>query len=165
VCVDILVYQVDMLINEVSLLSEIELQMRSLPHNRLKQLKTLSEPGILGLVRDKRESLERDVYYNSPRLSLLLRWCQTVCVQYDMDVDNFTVSFSDGRALCYLLHHYHPSLLPKELIRTETTQTYEGRYKLHGRGGEEEIDEDLSDDSLDLNKDPCKILVSTLESM
>ena len=27
-------------------------------------------------------------------------------------VENFTVSFADGRALCALLHHYHPALLP-----------------------------------------------------
>ena len=38
-------------------------------------------------------------------------------------MENFTVSFSDGRALCYLLHHYHPSLLPLSSIRTDTTMT------------------------------------------
>lgn len=38
-------------------------------------------------------------------------------------VENFTVSFSDGRALCYLLHYYHPNLLPLDLIRQETTLT------------------------------------------
>lgn len=42
---------------------------------------------------------------------LLLRWCQTVCVGYDVPVRNFTTSFADGRALCLLIHHYHPTLL------------------------------------------------------
>ena len=33
------------------------------------------------------------------------------------------MSFSDGRALCLLLHHYHKELLPLEYILWETTQT------------------------------------------
>lgn len=31
------------------------------------------------------------------------------------------MSFSDGRALCCLLHHYHPALLPLSEIRFQTT--------------------------------------------
>ena len=46
-----------------------------------------------------------------------------VCVQ----VCNFTNSFSDGRLLCYLIHHYHPSLLPLHLITNYTTLS-EVRY-------------------------------------
>jgi len=30
------------------------------------------------------------------------------------------VSLSDGRALCYLVHHYNPSVLPREKIRDKT---------------------------------------------
>ena len=33
------------------------------------------------------------------------------------------MSFSDGRALCYILHHYHPSLLPLAMINEDTTLT------------------------------------------
>ena len=40
-----------------------------------------------------------------------------------LQVDNFTVSMSDGRVMCYLLHYYHPSLLREEDICHETTQT------------------------------------------
>ena len=36
------------------------------------------------------------------------------------------MSFSDGRALCYIVHHYHPSLLRAEHIRNETSLTYNG---------------------------------------
>ena len=32
-----------------------------------------------------------------------------------------TVSFSDGRALCFLLHHYYPSFLRREDISGNTT--------------------------------------------
>ena len=38
-------------------------------------------------------------------------------------VENFTVSMSDGRVLCYLLHYYHPCLVKLEDICQETTQT------------------------------------------
>ena len=33
------------------------------------------------------------------------------------------MSFSDGRALCYLLNHYHPSLLPASFIKQQTSLT------------------------------------------
>ena len=41
-------------------------------------------------------------------LSALLVWCQAVCHGYGVPVRNFTTSFADGRALCLLLHYYHP---------------------------------------------------------
>lgn len=40
-------------------------------------------------------------------------------------VENFTVSFSDGRVLCYLIHHYHPCYVPFDAICQHTTQTVE----------------------------------------
>lgn len=42
-----------------------------------------------------------------------------VCTQ----VENFTVSFSDGRVLCYLIHHYHPCYVPFDAICQRTTQS------------------------------------------
>lgn len=41
-------------------------------------------------------------------LQALLVWCQAVCHGYGVPVRNFTTSFADGRALCLLLHYYHP---------------------------------------------------------
>lgn len=46
-------------------------------------------------------------------------------------VENFTVAFSDGRVLCYLIHHYHPSLLSDKAVSLLTTQTVE--CSLRGR--------------------------------
>lgn len=44
------------------------------------------------------------------------------------------MTFSDGRVLCYLIHHYHPCLLPEEAVSHSTTQTVEcsqrGRLEL-----------------------------------
>ena len=65
------------------------------------------------------------MYSRSKRLSLLLQWCRAVCAHYGLKIDNFTVSFSDGRILCCLLHHYHPSLMPLGKLNMETTLTYQ----------------------------------------
>ena len=35
------------------------------------------------------------------------------------------MSFSDGRVLCYLIHHYHPCYVPFDAICQRTTQTVE----------------------------------------
>lgn len=52
-----------------------------------------------------------------------------------VQVENFTVTFSDGRVLCYLIHHYHPNLLPERAVSHSTTQTVEcssrGRLELN----------------------------------
>lgn len=45
------------------------------------------------------------------------------CSVSHSQVDNFTVSFCDGRAFCYLVHHYHPELISASSIRDQTTHT------------------------------------------
>ncbi|KAG2772790.1 hypothetical protein PC129_g18569 [Phytophthora cactorum] len=45
--------------------------------------------------------------------TLLLEWCRAVCANYNVAVRDFSGSFADGKALCYLLHYYHPMLLAK----------------------------------------------------
>jgi abnormal spindle-like microcephaly-associated protein len=49
-------------------------------------------------------------------------------------------SFADGRALCYIVHHYHPWLIPLNQIQSETTiaihstVTVEEDISLAGKG-------------------------------
>ncbi|XP_073332117.1 abnormal spindle-like microcephaly-associated protein [Pagrus major] len=73
--------------------------------------------------------------HSSTKITLLLDWVRAVCDFYNLKVENFTVAFSDGRVLCYLIHHYHPSLLPEEAVSHGTTQTVEcsprGRLELN----------------------------------
>lgn len=75
----------------------------------------------------------------------------TLCVQ----VENFTVSFSDGRVLCYLIHHYHPSLLPHRSVSLLTTQTVEcslrGRVELDCSASESDNSFDSSPAGLNGN--------------
>uniref|UniRef100_A0A7N6C0B7 Calponin-homology (CH) domain-containing protein n=1 Tax=Anabas testudineus TaxID=64144 RepID=A0A7N6C0B7_ANATE len=73
--------------------------------------------------------------HSGTKIALLMDWVRAVCDYYNLRVENFTVAFSDGRALCYLIHHYHPSLLPQEAVSHSTTQTVEcsprGRLELN----------------------------------
>lgn len=49
--------------------------------------------------------------------SLLLRWCHAVCSTLGTAVRNLTTDFADGRAICLLIHYYHPALLRLSEIR------------------------------------------------
>uniref|UniRef100_A0A671VR07 Assembly factor for spindle microtubules n=1 Tax=Sparus aurata TaxID=8175 RepID=A0A671VR07_SPAAU len=73
--------------------------------------------------------------HGSTKITLLMDWVRAVCDFYNLKVENFTVAFSDGRVLCYLIHHYHPGLLPEEAVSHGTTQTVEcsprGRLELN----------------------------------
>ncbi|XP_034736552.1 abnormal spindle-like microcephaly-associated protein isoform X1 [Etheostoma cragini] len=72
--------------------------------------------------------------HSSTKITLLMDWARAVCDFYNLKVENFTVTFSDGRVLCYLIHHYHPCLLPERAVSHSTTQTVEcsprGRLEL-----------------------------------
>ncbi|ELT97378.1 hypothetical protein CAPTEDRAFT_220529 [Capitella teleta] len=116
-------FQVEFMLNEAQLRQEVDFLQQNL-HLRTRMAAldaSIVDVAALGLPRDKRESLDSGVYFKSRTLSLLLKWSAFVCAHYGLKVENFTVSFSDGRALCYLLHHYHPSLLPLDAIHEDTT--------------------------------------------
>jgi abnormal spindle-like microcephaly-associated protein len=52
--------------------------------------------------------------------SLLFRWCQAVCSCFDLQLLDFTTSFADGKAFCYLVNYYHPSLISLDEILPTT---------------------------------------------
>ncbi|XP_045431978.1 abnormal spindle-like microcephaly-associated protein isoform X2 [Pipistrellus kuhlii] len=87
---------------------------------------------------------------------LLLEWARAVCAFYGAQVDNFTVSFSDGRLLCYLIHHYHPRCVPLAAIRQRTSQTVEcaqsGSVVLNSSSESEDSGLDLSLRALELRQ-------------
>ena len=51
---------------------------------------------------------------------LLLQWCEAVCSCFQYDVKDFSNSFSDGTALCLIIHYYHPCILNRERILPTT---------------------------------------------
>jgi abnormal spindle-like microcephaly-associated protein len=52
--------------------------------------------------------------------ALLLSWCEAVCGLYGLPISDFASSFADGKALCLLIHHYHPFMLSLDEIRLTT---------------------------------------------
>jgi abnormal spindle-like microcephaly-associated protein len=73
-----------------------------------------SEEVTLGEVPSREESYR----------SLLLLWCQVVCKKYDIEIENFSSSFSDGKALCYIVHYYHPELVSPDAIKKTTRDVF-----------------------------------------
>jgi len=50
---------------------------------------------------------------------LLLRWFRAVSLTFGIHVGNLTTDVADGKALCFLIHYYHPNLLQlKEISKT-----------------------------------------------
>ncbi|XP_078417845.1 abnormal spindle-like microcephaly-associated protein isoform X2 [Cetorhinus maximus] len=118
----IFAFQVEILLNEDQLQEEIEFLQKTLRTwhklEALRSMSVLSHPA-----KDQDLNIIPEKY--SPRIKLLLNWVNAVCEYYDLKVENFTVAFSDGRVLCYLIHHYHPGLLAADNICSRTMQTVE----------------------------------------
>lgn len=49
---------------------------------------------------------------------LLLRWSSAVCSTFGVPIRNLSTDFADGKAVCLLIHYYHPNLLRRSEIRT-----------------------------------------------
>jgi len=52
--------------------------------------------------------------------ALLLLWSKSVCSCFGLEIDDFTASFADGRALCLLISYYHPGILKRHEISPTT---------------------------------------------
>merc|ERR1712020_327629 len=65
---------------------------------------------------------DKNDWAKSLKFKLLLEWARLVCAHYGLEVENLSTSFSDGRALCHLVHHYYPGFMPRSEIQTNTTQ-------------------------------------------
>ncbi|XP_035996706.1 abnormal spindle-like microcephaly-associated protein isoform X3 [Fundulus heteroclitus] len=125
----IFAFQVEVILDEDQLREEVVFLKRALRTKRRMAL-VRADKGLQPSPAKTRPPYE----HASPKLCLLMDWVCAVCDFYHLKVENFTVSFSDGRVLCFLLHHYHPSLLPAASISHRTTQTVEcsprGRLEL-----------------------------------
>ncbi|XP_044528741.1 abnormal spindle-like microcephaly-associated protein [Gracilinanus agilis] len=119
----VLTFQVDVLLNLEQVKEEIVFLKHSLNIKR-KMIALSSYPNGLTYVK-KRSQRSFSLEHHNENVKLLMDWVNAVCAFYNNKVENFTVSFSDGRVLCYLIHHYHPSYLPFEAILQRTTQTVE----------------------------------------
>ncbi|XP_068581167.1 abnormal spindle-like microcephaly-associated protein [Cebidichthys violaceus] len=137
----IFAFHVEVILDEAQLREEIGFLKRTLrTRRRLASLK--ADRGLQPSPSKTRAPYE----HGSTKITLLMDWVRTVCDFYNLKVENFTVTFSDGRVLCYLIHHYHPDLLPARAVSHGTTQTVEcsprGRLELDRSASD-------SDDSFD----------------
>ena len=57
--------------------------------------------------------------------SLLLQWCDSIATlhQHHQKIENMSESFMNGQMLCLLVHHYHPNILPIDLIKDNSHST------------------------------------------
>lgn len=93
-------------------------------------------------------------YASQPLLQALLSWCQAIVTgHYHLPIANFTTSFSDGRALCYLIHFYQPALVslaaigvPEKSTATSTTNRL-AREKENKEDGNDDNDGDEEDEA------------------
>jgi len=54
---------------------------------------------------------------------LLLILCQAICHQSGYDIKNFSSSFADGKAICLLIHYYHPNIIRlRDILPTHSDQ-------------------------------------------
>ncbi|XP_069050242.1 abnormal spindle-like microcephaly-associated protein [Lepisosteus oculatus] len=116
----IFAFQVDILLDETQLEEEIGFLRRAW-RTRQKLTALQSNHGLV----EKTKNESNNILKGSRKMNLLMDWVNAVCIFYDAKVENFTVSFSDGRVLCYLIHHYHPCYLPLSAVSKSTTQTVE----------------------------------------
>nr|XP_040580435.1 abnormal spindle-like microcephaly-associated protein homolog isoform X2 [Lepeophtheirus salmonis] len=87
----------------------------------LKVHALMNEVAVSGLKFVLRKEAEDIHFETDTTAKYVLMWCRLVCAHYGVEIENLSVSFSDGRALCFLIHHYYPSFLPKEEIMMNTT--------------------------------------------
>ncbi|XP_060686162.1 abnormal spindle-like microcephaly-associated protein isoform X2 [Hemiscyllium ocellatum] len=119
----IFAFQVEILLSEEQLQEEIEFLQKTL--RTCHKLVALRSVPVLSQKSPKDQNLKDTPEKYSPRIKLLMNWVNAVCGYYGVKIENFTVAFSDGRVLCYLVHHYHPGLLAANDICSRTLQTVE----------------------------------------
>uniref|UniRef100_G1PWD7 Abnormal spindle-like microcephaly-associated protein homolog n=1 Tax=Myotis lucifugus TaxID=59463 RepID=G1PWD7_MYOLU len=147
-----LAFQVDISLNLDELKEEIDFLKRTWRVKRSTPARSRPADAVLSEKTDTRPSDSSEQRPESIRL--LMEWVQAVCAFYSVRVENFTVSFSDGRVLCYLIHHYHPRCVPLDAIRQQTSQTVEcaqsGSVVLNSSSESDESCLDLSLKALEL---------------
>ncbi|NXE12287.1 ASPM protein, partial [Lophotis ruficrista] len=113
-------FQVDIFLSVEQLKEEIEFLRNT--HKRKTKLSALKTSPNCCRVQEANSSNSSPY---SENVKLLMDWVNAVCGFYNIQVENFTVCFSDGRVLCHLIHHYHPCYVPLDAVCQRTTQTVE----------------------------------------
>ncbi|KAG7164725.1 Abnormal spindle-like microcephaly-associated protein-like, partial [Homarus americanus] len=116
-------FQVSLMVSEDRLREEIAYLHRSLVvHSQLEEPARAGLGFVSEAITELSQLPNKESGTVDSVLACLKLWAQFCCALYGLEIDNLTVSFSDGRAFCLLLHHYYPDLIPMDLINWQTTQ-------------------------------------------
>eukprot|EP00062_Callorhinchus_milii_P010898 gi/632956302/ref/XP_007893890.1/ PREDICTED: abnormal spindle-like microcephaly-associated protein [Callorhinchus milii] len=152
----IFAFQVEILLNVDHLNEEIKFLKTTLRNQqRLTALQSMSVPP--GPVKDHSPVVASKDY--RLQVKLLMDWVNAVCAYHGVKVENFTVPFSDGRVLCYLVHHYHPGLLAADAICQRTTQTVE--FAQRGSVAIDTLSSDSDESSIDISSTTADLPLSS----
>lgn len=88
----------------------------------------LKEQRRNALTDEDNESNDEESKSTETTKDMLLKWCQVICAHHGLRVSNLTTSMASGRALCLLIHHYHPGLLPREAIKETAIDICRSRH-------------------------------------
>nr|XP_060500001.1 abnormal spindle-like microcephaly-associated protein isoform X6 [Panthera onca] len=159
-------FQVDISLNLDQLKEEIDFLKHTQSLKKTTSALSCHSDAIINKEKDKRNSGSFERYSES--IKLLMDWVNAVCAFYNKKVENFTVSFSDGRVLCYLIHHYHPHYVPFDAICQRTTQTVEctqtGSVVLNSSSESDGSSLDLSLKALDHVENTSELYKELLEN-
>ncbi|XP_047696666.1 abnormal spindle-like microcephaly-associated protein isoform X4 [Prionailurus viverrinus] len=159
-------FQVDISLNLDQLKEEIDFLKHTQSLKKTTSALSCHSDAIINKEKDKRNSGSFERYSES--IKLLMDWVNAVCAFYNKKVENFTVSFSDGRVLCYLIHHYHPYYVPFDAICQRTTQTVEctqtGSVVLNSSSESDGSSLDLSLKALDHVENTSELYKELLEN-
>ncbi|XP_026930400.2 abnormal spindle-like microcephaly-associated protein isoform X3 [Acinonyx jubatus] len=159
-------FQVDISLNLDQLKEEIDFLKHTQSLKKTTSALSCHSDAIINKEKDKKNSGSFERYSES--IKLLMDWVNAVCAFYNKKVENFTVSFSDGRVLCYLIHHYHPYYVPFDAICQRTTQTVEctqtGSVVLNSSSESDGSSLDLSLKALDHVENTSELYKELLEN-
>merc|ERR1712227_1022595 len=104
------------------------------------------------------------------RLDLLLEWVRLVLIHYNVQIDNWTTSWCDGRALCLLVHHYQPQLLDITEVKEPTTITHQADNQnlddsLDFSYGNKNLDAKMMDTLVENERSNFKLLLSKVSEL
>ncbi|KAG8516120.1 Abnormal spindle-like microcephaly-associated protein, partial [Galemys pyrenaicus] len=159
-------FQVDISLNLDQLKEEIDFLKHTQNMKKARSVLSCHSDTVINEKKDKRNSCSFERY--SENIKLLMDWVNAVCAFYNKKVENFTVSFSDGRVLCYLIHHYHPCYVPFDAICQRTTQTVEctqtGSVVLNSSSESDDSPLDMYHNSLDYVDNTSELYKELLEN-
>ena len=98
-----------------SLINKTVLEQEIKDVKRASKRRMIFGVGFKPKQQDEANEMEKEL------TNLLLIWCQEVCATFGVQVTDFTTSFADGKALCLLVHYYHPAILSRSEISSTTT--------------------------------------------